>query len=201
MCQALHFRHRLLGTILEATTALFVSYTCQSDPFTDRVRSESVGIAYPAIAETHLGEFSVCVPPLPEQTAIARFLDDADRRIRRHIRAKERLIELLGEHKQAVIHEAVTGWIDVRTGQPYPAYKDSGAEWHWQVPWHWQVRKAKWYFREVAVRSTTGSEQLLSVSHITGVTPRSEKQNVTMFMAESTSRTSGTSCVLLMKSW
>jgi type I restriction enzyme, S subunit len=33
-------------------------------------------------------------------------------------------------------------------------------------------------------RSKTGSEELLSVSHITGVTPRSQK-NVTMFKAES----------------
>ena len=72
-----------------------------------------------------------CVP-LPsrhEQLAIVRFLDHADRRIRRYIRAKERLIELLEEQKQAIIHQAVTGQIDVRTGQPYPAYKDSGVEW------------------------------------------------------------------------
>ena len=39
--------------------------------------------------------------------------------------------------------------------------------------------------REVNVPSGTGNEELLSVSHITGVTPRSEK-SVTMFEAEST---------------
>ena len=71
--------------------------------------------------------------------AIARFLDHAERRIRRYIRAKERLIELLEERKRALIHEAVTGRIDVRTGQPYPAYKDSGVEWLGKVPEHWEV--------------------------------------------------------------
>ena len=82
-----------------------------------------------------------CVPTLQEQTTIVRFLDHADRRIRRYIRAKERLIELLEEQKQAIIHQAVTGQIDVRTGQPYRAYKDSGVEWLGDVPHHWQVRR------------------------------------------------------------
>ena len=73
-------------------------------------------------------------PPCKEQLAIVRFLDHAERRIRRYIRAKERLIELLEEQKQAIIHQAVTGQIDVRTGQPYPAYKDSSVEWLGKVP-------------------------------------------------------------------
>ena len=54
------------------------------------------------------------LPPLPEQNAIVRFLDHADRRIRRYIRAKQKLIALLEEQKQAIIHQAVTGQIDVR---------------------------------------------------------------------------------------
>ena len=78
------------------------------------------------------------VPPPAEQAAIVRFLDHADRRIRRYIRAKQKLIALLEEQKQAVIHEAVTGRVDVRTGRPYPAYKDSGIEWLGAVPEHWE---------------------------------------------------------------
>ena len=87
------------------------------------------------------------IPPLAEQTAIVRFLDHAERRIRRYILAKERLIELLKEQKQAIIHQAVTGQIDVRTGQPYPAYKDSGVEWLGKVPQHWETRRLKWVTR------------------------------------------------------
>ncbi|MCY4399137.1 MAG: restriction endonuclease subunit S [Gemmatimonadetes bacterium] len=98
------------------------------------------GITVMHIYSSHLKYLLVPLPPLTEQTAIARFLDDADRRIRRHIRAKERLIELLEEERQATIHEAVTGCIDVRTGRPYPSYKDSGFEWLGEVPDHWEVR-------------------------------------------------------------
>ena len=126
----------------------------------------------------------LATPPLPEQNAIIRFLDYVDRRIRRYIGAKRKLIALLEEKKQAITHQAVTGRIDVQTGKPYPAYKPSGVEWLGVVPEHWDVRPAKWHFREKDERSETGSEELLSVSHITGVTPRSEK-NVTMFKAES----------------
>ena len=86
----------------------------------------------------------VPVPPSLEQAAIVRFLDHADRRIQRYIRAKERLIELLEEQKQAIIHQAVTGQIDVRTGQPYPAYKDSGVEWLGEVPEHWETRRLRY---------------------------------------------------------
>ena len=125
----------------------FVSYFCQSDPFTNRVTAEAVGIAYPAIAETRLGTFEVCIPPYPEQAAIVRFLDHADQRIRRYLRAKQKLITLLEEQKQAIIHQAVTGQIDVRTGRPFPAYKPSGVEWLGEVPERWQVCRSKRMFR------------------------------------------------------
>ena len=55
---------------------------------------------------------------------------------------------------------------------PYPAYKDSGVEWLGQIPAHWQVRRLKHLLHEVNSRSEDGSEQLLSVSQYTGVTPR-----------------------------
>lgn len=117
----------------------FVSYICQSAPFTNRVTAESVGIAYPAIAETRLSTLEVCVPPLTEQIAITRFLDHADRRIQRYVRAKRKLIGVLEEQKQVVIRQAVTGRIDVRTGRPYSAYKDSNVVYLGVLPAHWTI--------------------------------------------------------------
>ena len=67
--------------------------------------------------------------------------------------------------------------------QSYESYKRTGADWLGDIPTHWSVLRAKYVFREIDDRSTSGNEELLSVSHLTGVTPRSEK-NVTMFMAE-----------------
>ena len=74
---------------------------------------------------------------------MARFLDQADCRIQRYLRAKHRLIVLLEEMKQAVIDQAVTGQIDVRTGRPYPVYKPSGVAALGDVPEAWEVRRFK----------------------------------------------------------
>ena len=82
-------------------------------------------------------------PPLSEQTVIARFLDRADRRIRRYISAKQKLIALLEEQQKTIIHQAVTGEIDVHTGQRYPAYKPSRVGSLEEVPAHWSVRRVK----------------------------------------------------------
>ncbi|MBF0232593.1 MAG: restriction endonuclease subunit S [Desulfamplus sp.] len=67
---------------------------------------------------------------------------------------------------------------------PYPEYKDSTVHWIGRIPAHWPEKRAKQFFKEIDQRSQTGEEEMLSVSHITGVTPRSQK-NVTMFKAES----------------
>lgn len=66
----------------------------------------------------------------------------------------------------------------------YPAYGQAKMPWLPAVPEHWDEQRAKVYFREVDERSRTGTEELLSVSHLTGVTPRSQK-NITMFKAAS----------------
>ncbi|MFN3628459.1 MAG: restriction endonuclease subunit S [Hylemonella sp.] len=66
----------------------------------------------------------------------------------------------------------------------YPNYRQPKMRWLPAVPKHWNEQRAKTFFREVDERSRTGQEELLSVSHLTGVTPRSQK-NVTMFKAAS----------------
>lgn len=82
-----------------------------------------------------------------------------DRRIRRYIRVKQKLIKLLEEYKQALIHRAVTGQIDVHTGQPYPAYKPSGVEWLGQVPEHWEVRKLRALFTKTGSGTTPSGDE------------------------------------------
>jgi len=91
---------------------------------------------------------------------------------------EQKQIALLNERKQILIQQAVTQGLD-----PTVPMKDSGVEWIGKIPEHWIVKRAKYLFNEIDERSVNGDEELLSVSHITGVTPRSEK-NVNMFMAE-----------------
>lgn len=67
---------------------------------------------------------------------------------------------------------------------PYPEYRDSGLAWLPRLPSHWELIRGKAILREVDERSISGAEELLTVSHKTGVTPRRLK-NVTMFKAES----------------
>ncbi len=117
------------------------------------------------------------LPPLPEQSAIVRYLDHADRRIRRYIRAKERLIELLEEQKQAIIHQAVTGQIDVRTGQPYPAYKDSSVEWLGKVPAHWDIQRLCQCASIVGGMTPSMNNQAYWNGSIPWVTPKDMKLN------------------------
>ena len=84
------------------------------------------------------GALKIPIPPLPEQVAIARYLDYVDVRVRRLTEAKRKLIGLLTEQKQAIIYRAVTRGLD-----PNVPLKDSGIEWLGMVPQHWEVRRLK----------------------------------------------------------
>ncbi len=105
-------------------------------------------------------------PPPDEQLAIVRYLDHIDRRIRRYIRARRRLIALLGEQKQAIIHQAVTRGLD-----PSVPLKQSGVEWLGDVPAHWEVKALKYAFESMvygisAVATDTGGIPLLTMGNI-----------------------------------
>ena len=97
-----------------ATAPKFVSYVVQNNAFTDRVTAESVGIAYPAIAESRFRSFHVCVPPLAEQAAIAAYLDKQTAAIDAAITRAQREIDLLSEYRTRLIADVVTGQVDVR---------------------------------------------------------------------------------------
>ena len=88
-------------------------------------------------SDASLSDSHVPLPPLAEQAAIVRYLDHAADRIRRYLSGKERLIALLEEQKQAIIHRAVTRGLD-----PNVRLKPSGVEWLGDIPAHWEVRRS-----------------------------------------------------------
>lgn len=130
------------------------------------------------LTQTDLNRIKIPVPTYQEQVQIANFLDRKTEQIDELIRIKERQIELLREQRTALINHAVTKGPDPNVGM-----KPSGVEWIGEIPKHWKVRRNKWVFNEKDDRSATGKEELLTVSHITGVSPRAEK-NVGMFLAQ-----------------
>ncbi len=85
----------------------------------------------------------IFLPPIDEQAAIVRFLDHANRKIDGFIRTKRKLIALLNEQKQAIIHRAVTRGLDSAV-----PLKPSGIEWLGDIPAHWKIVRNSALFAE-----------------------------------------------------
>jgi len=98
------------------------------------VCSKGVGSIQRNLYWPHLKRVGVALPPPEEQAAITRFLAWATNRLDRAIGAKRRIIALLQEQKQAIIHRAVTRGLD-----PSLPLKDSGIPWLGEIPEHWEV--------------------------------------------------------------
>ena len=104
-----------------------------------QVRSKGVWISRLQLTDTSFLDAPIPLPPPAEQAAIVRFLDWTNGRLERAIRAKRKVIALLNEQKQAIIHRAVTRGLD-----PSVPLKPSGIPWLGDIPQHWhalQVRR------------------------------------------------------------
>ncbi|MDZ3830862.1 MAG: restriction endonuclease subunit S [Sphingopyxis sp.] len=127
----------------------------------DLLSNSTTGLAN--LNGTMLGLLETPLPPLPEQIAIAAFLDRETAKIDALVEEQRRLIELLKEKRQAVISYAVAKGLD-----PAVPMKDSGVEWLGDVPAHWEMRRIALLFRQVA-EAGTQELPILSVSIHHGV--------------------------------
>jgi type I restriction enzyme S subunit len=134
--------------------------------------------AVPGLNRDAVYEQRVLWPTIHGQKAIADYLDLEIARIDSLIAEKEHMLALLEEKRVALISRFVTRGINHDA-----SIKPSGQEWLGAIPEHWPVKRAKNLFSVRDERSDDGSEELLTVSHLTGVTPRSEK-DVYMFQAD-----------------
>ena len=148
--------------------ARFLGYVADCSASVHQKACIGRGFTVVHIYSSDLKYMTVAVPPVPEQAAIVRFLDHADRRIRRYIQAKETLIALLQEQKQAVIHRAVTRGLD-----PNVRLKPSGVDWLGEVPARWKVLRFGRLFREV-VDTGYPDKELLSIDRFLGVVRQSD---------------------------
>lgn len=117
---------------------------------------------------SHFKRMPVALPPTAEQAAIVRFLNWANGRLDRATREKRKVIKLLEEQKQVIIHRAVTRGLD-----PDVEMKPSGVVWLGNVPEHWDVRRCGSIFYEV-VDTDHPNALLLSIDRFKGVIPQSE---------------------------
>ena len=111
------------------------------------IRERSTDFRYEAFANQLLP-----IPPVEEQERLIAFLARTDRATHCLIRAKQRLIELLNEQKQAIIHRAVTRGLD-----PNAPMKPTSLDWLPEVPEHWEIRRLKHVARLRSGDSITSS--------------------------------------------
>ena len=116
----------------------YLARALQSKGVTYQFHVRANGVTRYGLTHTGIQSVRIPLPPLPEQRAIVRYLDYVDRRIRRYVSAKQKLIALLEEEKQAVVNRAVTRGLD-----PNVRLKSSGVEWLGDVPEHWEVRRLR----------------------------------------------------------
>lgn len=103
----------------------------------EHLRSSQV-VVLPILNKTKQSNIHFPLPPLPTQTAIANFLDHKTEQISTLISDKKKLIDLLKEQKQAIIHRSVTKGID-----PKAKMKESGILWIGEIPEGWKSAKVK----------------------------------------------------------
>ena len=123
------------------------------------LESLSGDVGVPGLNRARAYQQACSYPPLDEQAAIVRYLDHADEQIQHYIAAKERLIALLQEQRQALVHQAVTWGLD-----PNVRLKPSGVDWIGDLPEHWELCR----LRNVVSEVTTGSRGWSSYASDTG---------------------------------
>jgi type I restriction enzyme S subunit len=130
--------------------ARFLKYLMLSQQFVRLMVNDSMRVAMPKVNRDTLGAARILLPPLPEQRAIAAYLNRETERIDALLDTKERLIDLLEEKRTALISRAVTKGLDDDVEM-----QDSGVEWLGEIPAHWDTVKLKF----LSPRQTVGVVQ------------------------------------------
>lgn len=160
--------------------AAYLKHLLLSPAFIFAVDASTYGAKMPRANWSFIGNMPIPIPPIQEQRAIADFLDHKTAKIDELTAKKKRMNELLREKRLTFVARTTTRGLN-----PSAQLKSSGVEPLGDIPAHWGLYRSKTLLYEVDERTDDGREELLTVSHITGVTPRAEKPDVTMFMAES----------------
>jgi len=149
----------------------YYHHLLRSPAYKARIKAISTGVVESRLRlyTDSLYRLESLLPPPDEQAAIVRFLNHVNHRIERTIKAKRKVIALLNEQKQVIIHSAVTRGLDTNVKM-----KPSAISWLGDIPEHWEDLRSKYVFHEVDERSITGTETHLSMSQKYGLIPNSQ---------------------------
>ena len=124
------------------------------------------GLSYDAIKNV-----LVLKPPMPEQKAIATFLDEKTAAIDDLIAKKEKLLELLAEKRTALITQAVSKGLD-----PTAPMKPSGIDWIGDVPKGWKIKRLRFLAKLFGGSTPSTKEHRYWEGEIPWVSPKDMKQ-------------------------
>jgi type I restriction enzyme S subunit len=157
----------------------YLLYSLSSQPFLQEGEASMIGVAgQKRVPDDCVRDLPVLLRPIADQQAVAEYLDTETARLDALLVAEQRRAALSVGRVTALTETLVLGRplrgdvVNEPAGPLMPP------------PAGWTVRRNKTYLHEVVDLSATGEEELLTVSHLTGITPRSDK-DVTMFLAES----------------
>jgi type I restriction enzyme S subunit len=119
---------------VELVSPRYLAPLLREDKLIALLNGASCGSKMPRVGWDFMGGIGVPLPPLPEQQAIADYLDAETQRIDALIAELREMIRLLKEKRQALISRCVTKGLD-----PTVPMKDSGVEWMGDVPEGWEV--------------------------------------------------------------
>ncbi len=138
----------------EILSGAFLFRVFQSNKFNKQFTIKANGVTRYGLPVSAFTDACLYLPPLPEQTAIAAYLDAKTGQIDRFIAAKQKLIALLKEERTGIINQAVTKGLN-----PNVPMKPSGIEWLGDIPAHWEVKKLKYVVKAIRTGSTPPSER------------------------------------------
>ena len=133
--------HTIIAKPRHNESTRFLAYFFDSPCFRSQIRSQVYGVKVFSITKSILKNTKVLLPPLPEQEAIAAYLDEKTTHIDSAIANLQLQAEKLSAYKRQLIAKTVTRGLNETV-----TYKDSGIEWIGKIPAGWEVRRFRTLF-------------------------------------------------------
>ncbi|WAR44724.1 restriction endonuclease subunit S [Methylomonas rapida] len=153
----------------------FLNYAFKESSFVENVVSRSVGVSYPAVNASEIGDIKILAPSETEQIAIANFLDSETGRIDTLVAKKRKLMELLKEKRSALISRTVTRGLPADAAREFGLashvhFKQTEIEWWESVPESWEIKSIKQLLKakKGAIKTGPFGSQLQSAEMLEG---------------------------------